>query len=254
MIICLPTNFDMRGLAELLVYSYQIFFRRKINIQYKPAYIPKANFKLKPYNSSQTPPQYTQYIPRFVKPIKVYYDLNYKADYVGSRRLLFLNNNLYQLLNLAKNKTSFKSNRLANYISVDRVSMPGFNNFTANALNSLKLDNAGGKSAVSEALSINILDRYYHASNFIFEKEVQYIFDYKMVDYICTIGQNRIGVSVTRAIGQYDATNDSFDANKFTAIQATELLEKKFSGLIVARKCVTKELNFYTAKIGRAHV
>lgn len=52
------------------------------------------------------------------------------------------------------------------------------------AESSLKIENAGGSSKISEAYSINT---FYHmgCAKFIFEKQIQYHFVYKMVDYIC---------------------------------------------------------------------
>lgn len=104
-------------------------------------------------------------------------------------------------------------------------------------LDSIKIENAGGKSNVSEMYSIDLFLKKYGAKDFIFEKEVEYWVDYKMVDFICTIKGERVGISVTRAMG-YPKCID-FDKKK-----AKELLNKKINGLIIARDSVIESQNF----------
>ena len=106
------------------------------------------------------------------------------------------------------------------------------------AKRSLHVDNAGGKSAISEAFSIYYFEWIRKASNFVFETEVDYWVDYKMVDFICSIDDKRVGVSVTRAMGF-----PSPDC--FTYEDALKLLRKKLYGLIVARNCVSKKHSFF---------
>lgn len=59
-----------------------------------------------------------------------------------------------------------------------------------------------------------------------------------MVDYICTIERNRIGISVTRAMGYPKVEH-------FTLEDAIKLLNKKLYGLIVARNCVDDKHSFF---------
>lgn len=105
------------------------------------------------------------------------------------------------------------------------------------AKKSISMDNAGGNSEISEMYSIEYFQQI-GATNFIFEKEVEYWIDYKMVDYICTIDGTRVGISVARGMG-YPTPN------KFTSHMAHNLLYKKIYGLIVARNAVTKKQSFY---------
>lgn len=138
--------------------------------------------------------------------------------------------------------TDLDSNLLCNMIT-----MPGFDKLTPTAHSSLLTTNAGGKSEISEALSIHLLNKYFQASHFVYEKDIEYWCDYKMVDYICSINDSRIGVSVTRAIGPYLAKHDIFDSDNFTTEEAHRLLDKKLNGLIMARTAVNNNMSFYTA-------
>ena len=106
------------------------------------------------------------------------------------------------------------------------------------AKRSLEISNAGGKSEISEMYSIDYFERYYNASCVILEMEVSYSVKYKMVDYICTIDDSRVGVSVARAMGFPTSDN-------FTLESAYRLLHKKLYGLIVARNSIDKKQSFY---------
>lgn len=103
---------------------------------------------------------------------------------------------------------------------------------------SLDIENAGGNSARSEALSIHYFNTVHNATDFMLEMEVPYWIDYKMVDFICTIDSERCGVSVTRAMKYRDPDGYTFK-------DGHELLYKKLYGLIVARKGVEKRARFY---------
>jgi hypothetical protein len=113
---------------------------------------------------------------------------------------------------------------------------------------SLQFDNAGGKSEVSEAFSIDYFNRVHKSIYTIFEKQVQYWIDYKMVDFITSIIDDstdlfeeiRIGVSVTRAMLP-PGKEDSDVTEEF----GQELLDKKISGLIIARNGVLKQNTFF---------
>ncbi len=95
------------------------------------------------------------------------------------------------------------------------------------ASRSLITDNAGGASEYSEAISMHYLENVYGGSDFILENEVRYWSEFKMVDFICTIYGQRIGVSVTRAMG-YPCSS------RFTKEDGRHLLSKKINDVIVA--------------------
>ena len=123
------------------------------------------------------------------------------------------------------------------HIFIDFYILPPSTLLCDDALRSITIDNAGGKSDISEMYSIDYFTQMYRASNTILEKEVNYWIDYKMVDFICTIDNHRVGVSVARAMGF--PTPD-----KFTPNMASRLLYKKLYGLIVARNGVVKDQSF----------
>lgn len=123
-------------------------------------------------------------------------------------------------------------------ISIDTYDLPEYADVCADAKRSLTVDNAGGKSDVSEMYSIDYFARSMDACHTLLEKEITYWIDYKMVDFICTIPDGRVGVSVARAMGY--PTED-----RFTAATASRLLYKKLHGLIIARNGVSKSQNFY---------
>jgi len=98
--------------------------------------------------------------------------------------------------------------------------------------------NAGGKSMNSEAFSVNVLNELYGVNQILTEMEVEYIwYNYKKCDYICTIYEQQVGVSVTRAMGFPDPSHFSED-------DADKLLKKKINGLMVARDGVIDKYNF----------
>lgn len=123
-------------------------------------------------------------------------------------------------------------------IFTDSYLLPSYEIVSDEAKKSLLIDNAGGKSTVSEMYSIDYFVKIHSAKDCIFEKEVQYWIDYKMVDFICEIDGCRIGVSVARAM-EY-LPRSPFDKNR-----AEKLLFKKLYGLIVARNSVMKSQSFY---------
>lgn len=120
------------------------------------------------------------------------------------------------------------------------------NDFTDAGIRSLIVDNAGGKSAVSEALSIDYFVRMYGAKQVLVEKEVPYWIEYKMVDFLCSIGQHRVGVSVTRAMAVQDSGRQiDVDPDAFTIDHARRLLRKKLYGLVVSRNGVARACRFF---------
>jgi len=125
-----------------------------------------------------------------------------------------------------------------NTLFKDQVDFPTQLTLSHDAYRSLTVKNAGGKSAISEALSIEYFTKAFNATSIILEMEIDYCIDYKMVDFICAIRQYKVGVSVTRAMGYPTAAS-------YTLEQATTLLKKKLTGLIIARNGVNKRHNFY---------
>lgn len=105
-------------------------------------------------------------------------------------------------------------------------------------IRSVTIDNAGGKSVVSEMMSIHYFSRVFGSSATLLEMEIEYWAKYKMVDFITTVDNNRIGVSVTRAMG-FPSPDD------FENIDAERLINKKLFGLIVARNAVQKKHRFF---------
>eukprot|EP00250_Pteridium_aquilinum_P008991 c18363_g1_i1 orf=2-1942(-) len=98
--------------------------------------------------------------------------------------------------------------------------------------------NAGGTSTISESLSVEYFVRRFQAKDIVTEMEVEYCsFNWKKVDYICTLYGQRVGVSVTRAM--------SFpDPKDFSSQMAYRLLYKKLFGLVIARHGVSKRHSF----------
>ena len=107
----------------------------------------------------------------------------------------------------------------------------------ASAIKSLKVENAGGASRYSEAMSIHYINARFGAKNFVLENEVEYWIQYKMCDYITIIHGQNIGISVTRAMGFPTPC-------KFTMKSADLLLYKKMHGLIIARRGISEKHAF----------
>lgn len=147
--------------------------------------------------------------------------------------IVFLDGSILRPLDLVGASQDYK-------VHTDMLTLVEMNNMILcwDAKRSLSVPNAGGSSMISEMLSIDMYSKAYGAKNFLLEMEVSYWIEYKMVDYVCTIGDVRIGVSVTRAMN-YD------DPELFVEEDADRLLNKKLYGLIVSRNAVTKEHCFF---------
>ncbi len=144
-------------------------------------------------------------------------------------------------------------------VVIDEYDLPTKIQISPTAQRSLDVTNAGGKSEVSEAISMDYFERIFHAHDIILEMEVEYWIDYSMVDYVCTIDSSldprRVGVSVTRAMGYKkkgipqkvtDADKGKYlDESVFTREDANHLLRKKLYGLIVSRNAVSDKHSFY---------
>ena len=101
----------------------------------------------------------------------------------------------------------------------------------------LMLHNAGGSSVISEVISMYYMNIRFGATYFIPEMSVKYDLESKICDYIMTIDQIKVGVSVTRAV-LYPFSR------KINSIFATSLLRKKMFSLILAKRAVTDEHRF----------
>jgi hypothetical protein len=99
------------------------------------------------------------------------------------------------------------------------------------------VENAGGNSSISEGYSIDYFQSRFEATDVILEKSVQYWIDYKMVDFICTINNERVGISIVRGMHYINPA-------LFTIEDARRLIRKKLEGLIVARNCVCDHHSF----------
>jgi len=130
-----------------------------------------------------------------------------------------------------------KYNKIIKKYKKHKYELPKYSKLSNCSLKSIEIENAGGKSNVSEMYSIDLFLKKYNAKNFIFEKQVKYWVDYKMVDFICTINNERVGISVTRAMG-YPNISD------FNKDKALLLLNKKINGLVIARNSVIESQNF----------
>lgn len=115
---------------------------------------------------------------------------------------------------------------------------------------SLYISNAGGNSIYSEAISMQYFIDVFKAENIIYEMNVKYYISYKMIDFLCTFHNQRIGVSVTRAMNwSLYSIKKSLPHNnrlyEFTLDDGLKLLKKKLYGLVIARNAVIKEQRFF---------
>jgi hypothetical protein len=128
---------------------------------------------------------------------------------------------------------------------VDTYTLPNFDQigFSDTALRSMKIQNAGGSSNISEALSMYyfqglITSPRAPSPTFVPECEVDYWIEYKMCDFLMTWGNVNIGVSVTRAV-RYP-----FEI-EYTVSDGLTLLKRKLDGLIIARNAVNTRHQFF---------
>lgn len=106
------------------------------------------------------------------------------------------------------------------------------------SLNSLNIKNAGGKSQVSEAYSINHISEFFNINNAIYEKQITYWCTFKMIDYILYSEKEKLGVSVVRAFSKYGEFSDE---------RSYMLLKRKISSLLIARRVVSEIFEFNIA-------
>ncbi|HET6610827.1 MAG TPA: hypothetical protein VFG83_02510 [Kofleriaceae bacterium] len=95
--------------------------------------------------------------------------------------------------------------------------------------------NAGGSSLLSEVFSFEVLDRCESATLLKTETEVNYdVPDSAITDLLVAIDDEKIGVSVTRAVGY------PFE-DPYTVMQAKELLERKLADIQESSASVSAE-------------
>eukprot|EP00698_Gefionella_okellyi_P004286 TRINITY_DN13975_c0_g1_i1.p1 TRINITY_DN13975_c0_g1~~TRINITY_DN13975_c0_g1_i1.p1 ORF type:complete len:217 (-),score=51.28 TRINITY_DN13975_c0_g1_i1:74-724(-) len=98
----------------------------------------------------------------------------------------------------------------------------------------LAVPNAGGTSARSEAMSMELLQRMFSATLLATETSISYTRESSIVDFMVLLHGRRFGVSVTRAM-QHDATSE------LSPQSVSELLHKKLTGVAQATDCVCDE-------------
>lgn len=124
------------------------------------------------------------------------------------------------------------------HVFIDTYTPPLREHLHPEALRSLAIINAGGKSEISEAYSIHHMSTLLGSTQSILEMEVQYWATYKMVDLIMKLPSGvRLGISVTRAMTRCDL--------EYTRDDAVCLLKKKIHGLIVSRNTVVRDQTFF---------
>lgn len=96
----------------------------------------------------------------------------------------------------------------------------------------LVTENAGGSSALSEALSMELLNRMFGAELIKTEMAVRYTRQSSICDFVVSIAQHSFGVSVTRAVTHAAPLQQS---------DATALLSKKLRALAQAIDSVSDE-------------
>jgi len=134
-------------------------------------------------------------------------------------------------------------NDISGYLcTIDWCYFPKFQNinFSEIPLRSMSIQNAGGASEISEALSMQYMHYLYNIDVFVPEMEVEYWADYKKCDYVMSYHMTNIGVSVTRAMNHPSKKEYTYD-------EAVILLNKKLYGLIIARNAVCKKHRFFKA-------
>lgn len=131
------------------------------------------------------------------------------------------------------------NNNIEYLCTIDWCNFPKYENinFSETPRRSMSIQNAGGASEISEALSMQYMCYLYNINIFVPEMEVEYWADYKKCDYVMSYHASNIGVSVTRAMNHPSKKEYTYD-------EAVILLNKKLYGLIIARNAVCKKHRF----------
>lgn len=150
-----------------------------------------------------------------------------------------------------------ENRKLTYFYTCDDCYFPTYSSirFPENIGRTITLQNAGGSSELSEALSMYYMFLRFGAIDFIPEMEVDYMVKSNICDYIVTIANERIGVSVTRAI-EYNTTKSTEDIHgesvfnkNVTEMFVQSLLYKKMLGMVHAKRTVTDSNSFRTSII-----
>lgn len=112
-------------------------------------------------------------------------------------------------------------------VKIDAMVNPELNIFASKSLNKR---NAGGKSEISEAYSISHISEKLKPINCIYEKQIKYWCEHKMIDYILEFKKYKLGVSVVRAFSKKE---------EFSHKQGTLLLRKKIEGILAAKTIIS---------------
>lgn len=142
-------------------------------------------------------------------------------------------------LNLILHNSSFKPKKHQYLIYTDTYYPVNFREMKMHeaATHSLNIDNSGGASIYSEALSIHYMYERFGAANFLSEEELDYWIDYKKIDFKSTICEQEVGTQVSRAMGYPNASY-------FNKYSASNLMGKKMESLVIAKKSISEEHKF----------
>lgn len=156
----------------------------------------------------------------------------WQATNSGSHITTNIDHELSLISHFVKNDHDGKM-MMMNHILMDQYNIQKIEDFIPKICDAAKkclvVQNAGADLArKSEAVSIHYFKERFHAKDFVLETDILYVFTYKMVDFVCTIYNRRVGCSVTRAMHWENP-------DLFTIEMAKILLEKKLYGLILAR-------------------
>ena len=118
-------------------------------------------------------------------------------------------------------------------IPIHKIHMWHFNMrwFNCFAKRSLVVPNAGGNSQISEAISINLMCKFFPGCSVILETSIRTVWArWPIVDYVIVrSGRTNVGISVVRAMHYLDEF--FFDQD-----EAIRIMYKKLNGLVVAQR------------------
>lgn len=104
------------------------------------------------------------------------------------------------------------------------------------AMQNLTIPNCGGESLVTESISIELMTSLFGATNFVTERQVQYKYQCKKIDFLCIVDGEQIGVSVSRSAQYKELTDEN---GEYTPVIAYRQIRKKLDGLLAARAGIT---------------
>ena len=145
--------------------------------------------------------------------------------FINENFMLTCQNNTFEIERLVKDK------HLCGNINTTFYQTKPFSqmNLTFEAREILNTPNAGGSSEISEALSFEILKKFFNAKLLKTEMDIFYFpMGGSITDYVVKIFDSIIAVSVTRAMKHND--------EEFTYENADALLRKKLKGILQSSK------------------